>query len=163
MADNYLENKMEEHRRRHTAPGMLRPHSRPSTLQPTIRIPDFSRLRLYVRNPADHPTGKQIIEAFRSVGAGVAYTAADNRKGLSLAQACGAKYIPADIKQPLEYYKDTNLIISLSKPFADRPSDIEEWIVCDRGLEEPELANYLLLKAASMPLFNPVAYLVSKS
>ena len=155
---------MEEHRRRQSAQGMLRPHSRPSTLRPTINIPDFGHLRVYVSNPDAHQTGRQIINAFRSMGASVAYTSGDDKTGLAQARECGARYIPSNIKQPLEYFKDTDLIIRLHTDACETHEDIETWTIGSEGLNDPTLANYLLLKAASHPLLNPVAYrVVSKS
>lgn len=104
MADNYLENKMEEHRRNC---GAKAPRRTPAAALPTARlaaegklIVEYPReLRVFVTGGASG-IGRAIVERFRSIGAKVDFVDIDRERGAKVAQATGARFIPCDVADP---------------------------------------------------------------
>jgi len=92
MADNYLENKMEEHRRTGGGPAIRRLRStyRPG---PHELVLDFPELRVLVID-GDEGRGREIVAAYRSIGALVDFTGIDRHAGAATAQATGARFLP---------------------------------------------------------------------
>lgn len=98
MADNYLENKMEEHRRNQCGAGQ-RPAVRRTSpgLKPGQIAVDFPPgLRVVVTGGASG-IGRAIVKAFRKIDARVDFIDRDIRLGNRVAQETGARFIPADI------------------------------------------------------------------
>lgn len=92
MADNYLEKKMEEHRRgtvRTVARSLSPVGERRGTV--SFKIDD---LRVLVTD-GDSDCGAATVRRLREAGCKVAFVAADNRTGRNLAQAVGARHYPA--------------------------------------------------------------------
>lgn len=98
MADNYLENKMEEHRRggpaRHYRPQITPTGNRPGVL--TIKFPPR---RVFVTGGASG-IGKAVVTAFMNAGCRVAFCDIDQKNGSLTAQATGARFYPADVADP---------------------------------------------------------------
>lgn len=97
MADNYLENRMEEYRS-----GRLASRSRTT---PSMRAPKHDNA-LVLRYPpmciaviSDSPTtlAEAVVRAFTSVGCKVAFSANDIKWGNQLAQRSGARFYPATV------------------------------------------------------------------
>lgn len=95
MADNYLENRMEEYRSgrlasRSRSTQAMRAPRRADTL--TLRYDPMTALIL-----ADTltPVVAETVAAFTAVGARVAFTCADVKEGNALAQRSGARFYPA--------------------------------------------------------------------
>lgn len=93
MADNYLEKKMEEHRRggivksnaRRLTPGGDRPGTVSFRIEP---------LRIFVTD-GSFDYAPAIICRFRDAGCKVAFFSADEKNGRELAQKSGARFYPA--------------------------------------------------------------------
>lgn len=92
MADNYLENKMEQHLRSSSGQAVKRMHStyRPG---PHELVLEFPQLRVLVIDGAKG-RGRDIVAAYRSIGALVDFTAIDRHAGAATAQATGARFLP---------------------------------------------------------------------
>lgn len=84
MADNYLERKMEEHRRTQASTPAVR--RKPS--------PGIALKRIAVNIP-DAETTEQIVKHFRKAGHKVAFTLKDSARGTALAQSSGSRFYPA--------------------------------------------------------------------
>ena len=95
MADNYLENKMEQHRLgsdvRHYRPRLSPTGQKPGTL--TIKFPPR---RVFVTGGAAG-IGKAIVAAFRNAGCQVAFCDIDQQAGNRTAQATGARFYHTDV------------------------------------------------------------------
>ena len=126
MADNYLENKMDEYRR-----GLLSAPSRRKTTPSGYArgcasfLPFPPGLRVFVL--ADMP-GEDELKAMVDAGCRVAFTGIDKTEGTRLAQKCGAQYHPispndeAAVEHSLELIKqrwrgDVQVIVSYGKTF----------------------------------------------
>lgn len=93
MADNYLENKMEEHRR---AQASGRPaQSYKGAPRRQIFNEHFERRRIFVCDGLSE-RGQAIVRRLSESGARVAFTGADVREGTALAQSCGARFYPVE-------------------------------------------------------------------
>lgn len=93
MADNYLENKMEEHRR---AQASGRPaQSYKGAARRPIFNEHFERRRIFVCDGLSE-RGQAIVRRLSESGARVAFTGADVREGTALAQSCGARFYPVE-------------------------------------------------------------------
>lgn len=92
MADNYLENKMEQHLRSSSGQAVKRVRStyRPG---PHELVLEFPQLRVLVIDGAKG-RGRDIVAAYRSIGALVDFTAIDRHAGAATAQATGARFLP---------------------------------------------------------------------
>ncbi len=95
MADNYLENKMEEHRRGGTA-RHYRPQLTPTGNRPGVLSVKFPPRRVFVSGGASG-IGKAIVKAFVNAGCRVAFCDIDIKNGNKTAQATGARFYPADV------------------------------------------------------------------
>lgn len=93
MADNYLENKMDEHRRAQ-ASGRRAP-SYKGTSRRQIFNEHFERRRIFVCDGLGE-RGAAIVRRLSEAGARVAFTGADVREGTALAQSCGARFYPVE-------------------------------------------------------------------
>lgn len=95
MADNYLENRMEEYRS-----GRLATRSRTTMSMRSPRRADTLTLR-YTPMPVMiiagslTPVVAETVAAFTAVGCRVAFTCTDAKEGNALAQRTGARYYPA--------------------------------------------------------------------
>lgn len=83
MADNYLEKKMEDYRRGHTALSMSSPRKNKNRIA----------LRVFVIG-GETPSGIQIVTELRKSGWRVAFTNPDMESGRHLAQATGSQHHP---------------------------------------------------------------------
>ena len=95
MADNYLENRMEEYRS-----GRLASRSRSTQAMRAPRRADTLTLRYdpmtaLILADALTPVVAETVAAFTAVGCRVAFTCADVKEGNALAQRSGARYYPA--------------------------------------------------------------------
>lgn len=94
MADNYLENKMEEHRRGITP----KYHAR---LTPTGRRPGSVTYNLGVRRvfvtAGASAIGRAIVREFANAGCRVAFCDSDLKGGMTTAQATGSRFTPCDV------------------------------------------------------------------
>lgn len=132
MADNYLENKMEEHRLRqsgalHGAPARRHTATTPDGAEGKITVSYPVGLRVFVTGGASG-IGRAIVKAFRTIGARVDFVDIDRTRGTQLAQACGARFIPADVSKP------ELLLAAVKRSLADR-GDIDI-VVNNAGLFE---------------------------
>lgn len=94
MADNYLENKMEEYRS-----GKLQKRSvkyTPTKTKPGTIIVKFPPRRVFVTGGASG-IGRAIVEAFRKADCKVAFCDINNKAGNATAQATGAQFHPVDV------------------------------------------------------------------
>lgn len=95
MADNYLENRMEEYRsgrlavRSRTSSAMRMPH-RSDTL--TLH---YAPMPVVIIADDINPVVAETVGAFTSVGCRVAFTAGDAKEGNAMAQHTGARYYPS--------------------------------------------------------------------
>ena len=136
MADNYLENKMEEYRA-----GKLSPRrtvitsSRPKNMFPLT----FPPMRVLVTGGACG-IGRGIVEIFREIGAQVAFCDIKKAEGTALAQRIGARFYPLDVTDEsnltkcvldiFSHWGDIDVVvnnvgISEFKPIEDM--DVEFW------------------------------------
>lgn len=93
MADNYLENKMEEHRQRVVATARRR--LTPSGQKPGFAAFHIGELVIYVKGFDDSvEVAAGVVRAFRNAGCRVAFSAADINGARILAQSCGARHYP---------------------------------------------------------------------
>ena len=102
MADNYLERRMEEHRR--SQQGATVKHVRPtlSALKPGQTAVDYPPIRVLVTDGTSE-TGIAVIEIFRRFGCRVAFTANDSMTANKIAQRFGAQYHPGTVEAAKEY------------------------------------------------------------
>lgn len=130
MADNYLENKMDEHRRAGVRPTV----SRAARTAPSVT------LRLACRHilvdSVRHETAPAIMSTLSATGATVTFIDADTAFGTRLAQSTGARFIPLT----------DSLEAAVAKATADR-GPIEAIIAC--GALTPEVRHLLNLTAAT--------------
>lgn len=93
MADNYLENKMEEYRAGKLAPRRtVVKSSGPKNPFPL----SFPPLRVFVTGGASG-IGQSIVKLFREVDAHVAFCDINKEKGTYVAQRTGARFYPVDV------------------------------------------------------------------
>lgn len=95
MADNYLENRMEEYRS-----GRLASKSRTTTAMRSPKRHDtltlhYPPMTVAVIAAELSPVISETIQAFTGVGCRVAFTAANNKEGNALAQRSGARFYPS--------------------------------------------------------------------
>ena len=94
MADNYLENKMEEYRSGKTR--SYRPKLTPSGAKAGTLNVKFPARRVYVTGGASG-IGREIVRQFRDAGCKVAFCDIDRVSGAATAQATGAQFHPVDV------------------------------------------------------------------
>lgn len=93
MADNYLENKMEEYRSgKLTARRVIASSPRPKNAFPLT----FPPLRVLVTGGACG-IGRSIVEIFRTIGSQVAFCDIKKAEGTEVAQRTGARFYPLDV------------------------------------------------------------------
>ena len=93
MADNYLENKMEEHRSRQGAgASQFRSTSAHRRIDHSRQMV-YGPLRVLIADGCS-PLGRALVAAFRSVDATVDFYDSDRRAGAQLAQSSGARFLP---------------------------------------------------------------------
>lgn len=125
MADNYLENKMEEHRR---AQASGRPaQSYKGATRRQIFNEHFERRRIFVCDGLSE-RGQAIVRRLSESGARVAFTGADRRAGTALAQSSGARFYTVEavsatsVREALgalgEVWGGVDVIVSPSAEFA---------------------------------------------
>jgi hypothetical protein len=95
MADNYIENKMEEHRR-----GAMprRTKLSPSGQRPGELTIKFPSRRVFVTGGASG-IGRAIVKAFCDGGCKVAFCDIDSAKGTKTAQETGSQFHPLDVRR----------------------------------------------------------------
>ncbi|MCM1451377.1 MAG: hypothetical protein NC102_03905 [Clostridium sp.] len=94
MADNYLERKMEEHRKG-GAPSFRRKLT-PTGQRPGKVIIDFPPFNAFVSNVASE-CGAAVVKALCDAGCRVAFSHLDEKAGSALAQRCGAQFHPGNL------------------------------------------------------------------
>lgn len=95
MADNYLENRMEEYRS-----GRLASRSRTTSTMRAPRRADtltlhYAPMTVAILADSLTPVVAETVCAFTAVGCRVAFTASDAKEGNAVAQRAGARYYPA--------------------------------------------------------------------
>ncbi|MDE6494707.1 MAG: SDR family oxidoreductase [Duncaniella sp.] len=95
MADNYLENKMEEYRAGKLGRRSPRPVVSPQRREGELVV-KYPRLRVYVTGGADG-IGREIVKSFREIDCRVAFCDINTKAGTALAQDCGARFYPLDV------------------------------------------------------------------
>lgn len=95
MADNYLEKKMEEHRRG-GAPAYRRKLTPRGTVpgQWLLSFPVKSVLLPDIDRCPEPEMARKIIRQLAGIGFRVSFSCADSRAGSRIAQECGARFIP---------------------------------------------------------------------
>lgn len=93
MADNYLEKKMEEHRRGAAAKAVGRRLSPLGERRGTVSF-KIDELRVLVTD-AGTDSGAAIVKRLREGGCKVAFASRDDKAGRELAQTSGARHYPA--------------------------------------------------------------------
>ncbi len=99
MADNYLERRMEDMRNGRLATSNLKRNSMSAASKGVahrLSVVD-PELRVFITGGASG-IGEAIVKAFREIDMKVAFCDIDSRKGNSLAQSCGARFYPLDVK-----------------------------------------------------------------
>ena len=96
MADNYLEKKMEEHRRG-TAVKPPRRRLSPIGERPGMVSFKIEQLRVFV-TVASTEYGAAIVRRLSEAGCKVAFTSEDDKTGRELAQTSGARHYPSTFK-----------------------------------------------------------------
>ena len=104
MADNYLERRMEEHRRSRSGATVKHVSASRQRLKPGQVIIDYQPMRVIVADGTSS-TGREIIKLFRKLNCRVTFCSADTRQGPLLAQATGALYYPGPLLEAIEYHK----------------------------------------------------------
>lgn len=158
MADNYLENKMDEYRR-----GVLSAPSR-RKMTPSGHARGCASflsfpvgLRVFVL--ADH-ADEETLKAMTDAGCRVAFTGLDKSEGTAVAQSCGAQYHPIDpedgeaVGRSLELIRsrwrgEADVLVSFGKDF---PKDTDAFKIAigapvggaDFVVEKPEDRQMLL-------------------
>lgn len=94
MADNYLENKMDEYRRRRFVSSSVR-RTPKGTRVGEINV-KFPPRRVFVTGGANG-LGRVIVKAFADVGCRVAFCDIDKRNGALTAQSTGSRFYPVDV------------------------------------------------------------------
>ena len=94
MADNYLEKKMEEHRRGE-APS-YRPRLTPRGTRPGEWLVKFTPCEVLIAD-ADAPLMPEVIGELAGIGFRVVFSAADARRGALLAQRTGGRFLPQSV------------------------------------------------------------------
>ena len=95
MADNYLENKMEEYRAGKLGRRSHRPLGAPSRREGELVV-KYPRLRAYVTGGAGG-IGREIVKAFREIDCRVAFCDTNRKEGTAFSQECGARFYPLDV------------------------------------------------------------------
>lgn len=91
MADNYLENKMDDYRRGVTAKTSRRSHSCAAAISSPISLPPHNII-LFISTPG---LLSAILDVFHGIpGMKVAFAATDAREGNKLAQSTGSMFVP---------------------------------------------------------------------
>lgn len=91
MADNYLENKMDDYRRGVTAKMSRRSHSCAAAISSPISLPPHNII-LFISTPG---LLSAILDVFQGIpGMKVAFAATDAREGNKLAQSTGSMFVP---------------------------------------------------------------------
>lgn len=93
MADNYLENKMDEHRRAQASGRSASSYKGAARRQ--IFNEHFERRRIFVCDGLSE-RGQAIVRRLGEAGARVAFAGADRRAGTVLAQSSGARFYPVE-------------------------------------------------------------------
>lgn len=96
MADNYLEKKFEEYKAKQSSPRQ-RVLRTPSGAKPGTLSLKFPCRRVFVTGGAAG-IGRAIVEAFRNTGCKVAFCDCDTKAGHTTAEATGARFYPADVR-----------------------------------------------------------------
>lgn len=130
MADNYLENKMDEHRRAGVRPTV----SRAARTAPSVTLRLACR-HIFIDN-VRHEAAPAIMSRLSATGATVTFIDSDTAFGTHLAQSTGARFIPMT----------DSLEDAVAKATADR-GPIEAIIAC--GALTPEVRHLLNLTAAT--------------
>lgn len=140
MADNYIENKMEEHRR-----GTTQKYRTRTT--PTGHRPGEITLRLGVRRVfvtgGAAGIGRAIVKEFCDAGCRVAFCDIDLKRGTATAQATGARFIPMDVTDSTKFVETLSALIN-------------EWGDIDIMVNNVGIADFKPLTETSVDDFNRV-------
>lgn len=108
MADNYLERKMEEHRAGGTAPRRrTSPVAGRRQGELTVKFP---QRRVLVTGGAKG-IGSAVVETFRKADCTVDFIDIDRKEGQLTAQRTGARFIPADVADPVQLNRALDLVL----------------------------------------------------
>ncbi len=124
MADNYLEKKMEEHRRA-PSPALSRRYSPLGVKAGTACLP-FGRKRILVRGCNTAPEAAEAaVKALGATGSTVFFIWNDLKRGRELAQASATRHIPMD---------DDRIAQAREAASKDAPVDFEITILRDMAM-----------------------------
>ena len=140
MADNYLENKMEQHRRG-VAP-TYRPRKTPTGQAAGNVTYKLGVRRVFVTGGASG-IGRAIVREFCNAGCRTAFCDIDHKNGTATAQSTGARFIPLDVAEC------DRLATTLS-------SLMEEWGDLDSIVNHVGIADFKPLIDTSVSDFNRV-------
>lgn len=133
MADNYLEKKMEEHRRR-MASAPRHSSKNQSVASPPVKFP-CSRVFIAL---ADIELTEAVVEIFRKADAKTAFIHPDSRHFNSFAQSTGARYYPFSKEKLSQSFDDAlcrwegmDMIITDSSDVPNYP-DVKKIIITDK-------------------------------
>lgn len=150
MADNYLENRMEQHRlqssavkARHTVSGTTA-----SARSPRIgrMIVDFDpELRVFVAAMVISPLLEAIVAEFRKLDAKVDFSCRTDAAASRLAQRCGARYLPMDasvaLAECLNYRKGVDVVVAVGDISLDAVPDDAVIVAVDSADERHDGAD----------------------
>lgn len=140
MADNYLENKMEQHRR--GVATTYRPRKTPTGQAAGSVTYKLGVRRVFVTGGASG-IGRAIVREFCNAGCRTAFCDIDHKNGTATAQATGARFIPLDVAD------SDSLASTLS-------SLMEEWGDLDVIVNNVGIADFKPLINTSVSDFNRV-------
>ncbi len=95
MADNYLEKKMEEHRRGVAAVASSRKRSPTGSRRGTVAL-RIDPLRVFVTDAAPE-VGQAVVRRLREAGCSVAFVAENGEEAVQLARSSGARFYPRNV------------------------------------------------------------------
>ncbi|MDE7396895.1 MAG: SDR family oxidoreductase [Muribaculum sp.] len=126
MADNYLENKMEEYRRRQGANSTMSRKVSPTLRPGEIRM-KFPPRRVFVTGGANG-IGRAVVKAFADAGCKVAFCDIDRRQGPLTAQSTGSKFYPVDVTDTEALHQ---CMLSIFRDWGDIDILINNVGICD--------------------------------
>ena len=146
MADNYLEKKMEEHRRGTAARSVARRLTPVGERRGSVSF-KIGELRILV-DDASPETGRAIVRRLREAGCKVAFSADDERAGRSLAQSSGARFYPSSFGDSVygdlvKIWGGVDMLITSGLTQIDSV-DVKRVIVVSESSEVAHAADYCI-------------------
>lgn len=173
MADNYLENKMEEHRRG-IAP-KYHPRKTPTGHAPGSVTYGIGIRRVFVTGGASG-IGRDIVREFCNAGCRVAFCDIDRKRGYATAQSTGARFIPLDVTDSdklaaclvslMDEWGDLDIIINNAgitdfKPLTDTSVDDFNRVIATNVTPILVTSRTLALHRQKQPEANPYGRIIN--